>query len=254
MRTLFAIAWVMTWILCGCAQYPEFDGSSPAAAPAAETSASRSAETAATRSVGAPAAVSAGTPAALSADAVVYVPPRGGTGGYPSEVFAARRSEVVQAIADEASAKHLEVTHQDSAQGFVVARYEGPVREYLDCGTFSAPASAFSVPAGGSGLTRSAMPASGAAKVNQDMHLNARLVALVQSQGDAASNAHVEGQYVLRRELVFVDDTGREVRRQREFIDLTTAERVRFEDGTACFATGTLERSILPARQSQFGS
>jgi hypothetical protein len=238
MRALFAIAWVMTWMLSGCAQHPEFDGSPPAAAPTAETAAPRS----------------VGTPVALSADAVVYLPPPGGSGGYPSEAFAARRVEVVKAIAEEASAKRLEVTHQDSAQGFVVARYEGPVREYLDCGTYSAPASAFSVPAGGSGLTRSAMPASGAAKVNQDMRLNVRLVALVESQGPAAANAHVEGQYVLRRELVFMDTAGRELRRYREFIDLTSAERAKFEDGTACFATGTLERSILPKRENQFGS
>jgi hypothetical protein len=224
---------IVTCTLCSCAQYPEFDGppSAPAAAPA-----------------------SAGAAASPPATAVVYAPPRGGPAEVPVEAFGASRFEVVRSIEDRARGMGLEVIHRDNSRGLVVAHYQGPALNYLDCGTYSMPATAFSVPAGGSGFTRAAASASGAARVNQETQLNARLIAMVERQGDAASRARVEAQYVLRRDLVFVDDADRMLQRSREFIDLTTDRPASFSDDTACSATGELERSILPKEEIVFGS
>lgn len=221
-------------VLLSCTQYPELDGGSPGAPQAG------------------PARAEAAPPAA--AGGAVYTPPTAGTVTAPARSFTASRSKVVRSIRNQARAEGLEVTHRDNARGLVVARYEGPATDYVDCGTYSIPGSTFGAPAIAAGLNRPTASIAGATQVNQDTYLNARLVAQVERQSNSAAAAHVAAHYVLRRDLFFTDDAGNEIERIREFIDLEPDRPARFSDNTACVATGALERSVLPAGGVDLGS
>lgn len=230
MRFSSAAAGLLILGLVGCGpQYPEFEGSPPAAGPA--------------QPVPDGATTAAG-------QGLSYAPPALGPASSPSAEFPVKRFRVVRTIADQAKARNLEVTQRDNSKGLVVVRYAGPVRNFVDCGSYAAPSGGFSVPALGSQLTR---PGDGG-RIAQDTHLSARVVARVERQGDEAADARLDGQYVIRRDLIVLGGAGRELRRSREFIDLSTDGRASFSDGVECVATGELERSLMPPPDLGLGS
>lgn len=233
MHARSAAVGLLSLALLGCGpQYPEFEGPPPSATGPAPP-------------------VDGG--AAPAEPGLGYVPPALGPATAPSGEFAVKRFRVVRTIADRAKARSLEIRERDNSKGLVVARYAGPVRDYIDCGSYAAPDSGFSVPAVGSRLTRPATTGDGG-QIAQDTHLSARLVALVERQGDEAANARVDGHYVIRRDLIVLGGAGRELRRSREFVDLTTDGQARFSDGVVCVATGALERSLMPPDDLGVGS
>lgn len=252
MRALFGVAGLAVMgILLSCAQYPELESAPPAVAES-----DRPAEAAPMPPAGESAAMPpAGEDAAMpSVASAVYTPPTLRPAVARDRSFAATGSQVVRSIHDNARVQGLDVLPVDDARGVVVARYQGPATDYVDCGSYSIPGSGFSAPAVAAGLSRTITSFAGTTQVDQNTHLNTRLVALVTAQGNNAATVHVEGHYVLRRDLVFIDDAGREIQRTREFIDLGTDRQGRFSDGIACVATGALERSILPNGAIDFGS
>ena len=139
----------------------------------------------------------------------------------------------------------LQIDLADPERGIIVARYSGDPEPYVSCGWIVV----------GQGDEAEQVPAVGDAsfermverrrvEVNRDMNLDARLVVEVKPGGDAAA-VRTGSNYVLTKTVVAADRSGRQRGSAREVVSFSGGGRGKFDKGTICQPTGSLERVVL---------
>jgi hypothetical protein len=139
----------------------------------------------------------------------------------------------------------LQIDLADPERGIIVARYSGDPEPYVSCGWIVV----------GQGDDAEQVPAVGDAsfermverrrvEVNRDMNLDARLVVEVKPGGDAAA-VRTGSNYVLTKTVVAADRSGRQRGSAREVVSFSGGGRGKFDKGTICQPTGSLERVVL---------